>query len=377
MRIFFWIVFFIVFYTHIGYPLTVLALSAIKKTDGLELEEYYPTVSIVIPVHNEEKTISDKIKNSLSLEYPAGRLRIVIVSDCSTDRTNEIVKEYESERLRFIFYKERKGKLSAIIESLNHAEGEILIFSDADTLLEKDAIKNIVKPFEEKNTGAVSGNLEYYVPGKSSKWRNLYWAAEQSIRFAEAKLGALCFVSGPFWAMRRRLFPEHLPLYALDDTVIPMHIVKQGYRVTIQKKAIARTMPNPSPKSDFISTKRNVNMALQAIFYHNVLLNFFRYPLISFSLLWHKIMRWLTLILLLALFLANSRLLSVNFYKYIFMYQAVFYMLAIAGFFMPKLRENIIFLLPFYTCLNVLASLVGFWRSIFDKRIIFWQTPRV
>jgi len=373
----FWISFMFILYTYAGFPLTLWLLAAFKRS-GHEVDEgFYPAISLVIPAYNEEKIIEEKIKNSLSLEYPEDKFQIVVISDGSTDKIGQIVKRHENSRLKFISYAERFGKLEAIKNSIGAFSGDVLIFTDADVILEKNALLNIVKPFKEKLTGAVSANLEYSAPGNFFNFRNLYWKIEQSVRMNEAKLGVLCFVAGPFWAARKDLMAFDVPAHAAFDAVIPMGIVRQGYFVTAVPDARAVTLPYACAKEDFKALSRTVNRGFQAILYNKSLLNFFKYPLISFCLIWHKLMRWLTPFFLFALFLSSIALSSDIFYRYMFMGQVIFYAFAAIGFLVPRARKVIFFLLPFYVCLNLAASFTGLWQSIFNKRLTFWQTRRI
>jgi len=376
MIILFWSVLALVVYTYIGFPLTLWLLSNIRGKIPLNEEAFYPTVTLVVSAYNEEVGIEEKLKNCISLEYPREKIQIIILSDGSTDNTNQIVKDHEGQNLKLVIFSEHRGKHQTIKDSLSMMGGEILIFTDADVTLKKDALVNIVKPFREKHVGAVGGNLEYRAVSSSFRYRNYYWMAEQYVRLRESDLGAMCFIPGPFWALRKELFPLDVPLHAAIDAVIPMRVISAGYAVVMAENARAATLSCSSVPSDARTLVRTVNRGFQAILHNAQLLNVFRYPIISFCLIWHKLMRWLTIFLLFILLLSSLKLSGISFYRYLFIGQIIFYLLALTGAVSAKARRIPVIQLPYYICSNLLASFVGLWQSIFNKRISRWQTNR-
>ena len=380
MKILFWSAFFIIFYAYIGFPVTLLVLSLFKKQAPLPREEYYPAVSMIIPVHNEELIIEEKIKNSLSLDYPAGRFQIIVASDNSTDKTDAIVSGYQNtaKNIEFFSCGARGGKLSVMKKAVERATGEILVFTDADAVLEKDAVKNIVMPFSGSSIGAVSANVRYFIPALQLKGRDFYWGIENFIRLFQARLDSLCMVTGPFWAVRKYLFYRDAPLYAIDDAVLPMYVVKRGYKVVVCVNARAKVLAHPTIAADFMGIKRVANGGFRAVIHHRQLLNFLHYPITAYCLLWHKIMRWPTIMFLVVLFLTNSALFNSGayFYRVLFLLQSVFYFAAALGLAAPVFRRYVFFQIPIYLVSNWTAIFIGFFEVILGRKVLSWHSPR-
>ena len=198
METIFWLAFAGALYAYFGYPLFLTALARIhpKKLDLLSNAEL-PSVSILIPAHNEEAVITDKIKNTLNLDYPSDKLEVVVVSDGSVDRTDEMVKEFTAEYpLKFYRVESRKGKANALNTGLQHVNGDIIVFSDSSIILEKDALKAITKGFADPIVGCISG--EDHIPGGGGE--GLYGRYELYLRNLESQTGSIVGASGSFYA---------------------------------------------------------------------------------------------------------------------------------------------------------------------------------
>jgi len=232
--------------------------------------------------------------------------------------------------------------------------------------------------FAVSGIGAVSASVRYTSPGASIKGRGFYWAIEDFIRSSQAKLDSLCMATGPFWALRKKLFYRSAPLYAIDDAVLPMYVVRRGYRVVVSKAAKVDVLAHCSIKEDFWGIKRVANGGFWAVINNGELLNFSKHPMIAYCLLWHKIMRWLTVLFLAALFLSNTALLNsgIYFYRVLFFTQSVFYFFAFAGLMLPAFRKFAVFQFPLYLVSNWIAIFIGFFEVILKRKTPAWQSLR-
>lgn len=228
----FWSSLGLVTYTYAGYPLLITALARLRprKTWTAPIE---PTVSVVLAVHNEERNIARKIENLLSMDYPAAKLQIVVVSDGSTDRTEEITTGFEGRRVTLVRIDRQGGKAAALNSGVHRASGEVVLFCDARQRIDPGALRALVPLFADPQVGAVSGELML----EGSKGPGVYWAYEKRIRAAEGKVDSVVGATGALFAIRRHLFQDIPPDSLLDDVYTPMQIVLQGHRVLFQPEA--------------------------------------------------------------------------------------------------------------------------------------------
>lgn len=358
-----------------GYPILIRTLSYGRRWSRPE-REYFPTVTLIIAAHNEEQVIREKIENVLSQDYPEDKLQIIIASDASTDRTNEIVKNYSDKGIKLYDQKEHRGKSAAlnyVVE--NMAKGEIIVFNDATTFLERDSIRRIVSYFSDDKIGAVAGKLIFKGPKDSSITLNhgLYWGYEEFLRESESKAGYLPFVSGAFYAIRKTLYtpvPENLP----DDSISPLGVYKQGCTVVYAKNALAYETGAENASGEFRIKTRGVIRELSSIFHFKELLNPFKYPMLSLVLISHRMLRWSVPIFLIALFLANLDLFGNPLYRAFFWMQISFYLLATCGL---LIKKNIrIISLPFYFSLVNIAALWGIIKFLSGQKLSTWKSVR-
>ncbi|MEW6606669.1 MAG: glycosyltransferase family 2 protein [bacterium] len=357
-------------HTYIFYPLILILLSLVAKKGVARDENFLPAVSLLVAAYNEEKIIREKVENSLSIDYPKDKLEIIITSDGSTDKTNEIVAEYKD-----IILKElpRAGKITAVNKTLPQATGEIIVLSDANTMYEKDAIKKLIRNFKDETVGGVTGKVlltsekATYGQGES-----LYGKYERYIQKKESQIFSVIGVDGAMYAIRKNLFKRIPPEIILDDLVNGMNIVKQGYRVIYDESAVGYEDTAASSKGEFIRRVRVSGGGFQMIV-KNQGVPSIKQPFLLFQFISHKLFRWLTPFFLIILFTTNLFLININlFYKICFICQSLFYLLAlIGGFFKLKALGT-----PFYFCLIQLASLIGVYRLITGKLRVTWTKGR-
>jgi len=384
----------LILYVYFGYPLLLIVLSKFIKrpTKKGYIES---TISLIIAVYNEERVIEDKIKNSLELDYPERKLQIIVASDGSTDKTNDIVEEliehyscnYELGSNEKDIYPEiilnvqaeRKGKSAALNDTvLRVAKGDIIVFTDATTFLKEDAIKKLVRNFSDEKIGAVCGKIFFNNPYDSSISQNesLYWKYEEFLRKKESEIGVLPFVSGAFYGLRKHLYTPvkaGLP----DDSVSPLGVYKKGYRAVFEEETVAYERSANTLNGEFKIKSRGVVREMGAIFSFKELLNPFKYPLLSWVLFAHRLLRWLVGFFLAGIFITNLFLLGGSFYNLTLGCQIIFYSLALIGFlFRKELRAWRVLTLSFYFCLVNTAAMWGIIQFLLGKNKAVWEPVR-
>jgi cellulose synthase/poly-beta-1,6-N-acetylglucosamine synthase-like glycosyltransferase len=332
LRISFYASLFILFYTWLGYFL-LLALLAKFYNKKWKQQNIYPSITILLTVHNEEKLISKRLDNLLSQDYPVGLFEVLVASDGSTDKTNKITGSFIVRDKRIRLYVTSGGGKSATQNSaVPLAKNDVIVLTDADTLFETDTVKQIAKNFADKRVGCVSGRLELNrVPGSVAENQGSYWKFEMALRRMESQIGVMHTATGQVMAFRKDLFRHFDPKYG-DDCIIPLDILEQGYRVVHDDEAIAYDSFPSSVKGELRArtrmTLRNITCTLSKY----RLLNPFRHPGLCWAIISHKILRWLTPFFMLAALVSNVFLVSEGtFYLTTGVAQALFYLLGLVG----------------------------------------------
>lgn len=374
MKLLFWSSFWLIFYTYIGYPLLAYVLSRCYP-QRLRGKYTYPKVSILMAVYNEEKRLEAKLKSLQTLDYPEERLEILIGSDGSTDRTDEIISRYMSRRIKFVRQPQRRGKPSVLNLLVPQASGEILVFTDARQQLDKNVLNELVKHFADDKVGSVSAALFYLdetTGSKTNQGIGLYWKYEKFIRTCESRTGSMLGATGALYAIRRQLFsalPEDL---ILDDVYVPMKVVEQGYRAIFDPKAKLFDTVFKNPREEFIRRARTLAGNYQLFFYLRGLFN----PLkgkIAWQFCSHKVLRLLVPFLLITLYVSSAFLAAhhIKGYGAFFILQSLFYVLALAG--KVSRRANPILDVPYMFCMMNAAAVVGLYRLIRRTQGILWD----
>ena len=380
LEIIFFIFIVIILYVYFGYPLIIIIVAALNRKTVQKDDNYEPAVSLIISAYNEEGVIQEKLKNCLSLEYPKEKLEIIVFSDASTDRTDAIVKQFESEDIILIQLPERKGKTAGQNLAVTYAKNEIIIFSDANALYREDAIRKIVRNFHDPSVGCVCGELVYYSEDKSliGDAENVYWDYEKFIKKQEDKAASILGANGSIYAVRKSLF---VPLTEdiISDFIEPFKIIEQGYRVVYEPEACSFEQSTTNFIEEYYRKKRIINRSFYSLLYFKSFLNPVKYPLLSFQLLSHKILRWLIPFYLPVIFIVNLFLLDSLFFQITLGLQVLFYGTAWLGYVLEKNHwHNILFYTPFYYCLVNIASLeaiISFF--IKKKKVVTWNPIRI
>ena len=340
--------------------------------------EYEPQVSILIAAHNEEEYIGKTLENKLSLQYPVEKLEIIVVSDGSNDNTDSIIKQYESRGVMLVRQEPRSGKTAALNMAVPMTRGEILVFSDANSLYADDALTRLVQNFSDPGIGYVTGKMIYIHPDGSSigDGCTAYMKYENILRRSETRLGSIVGVDGGIDAVRRNLYrsmnPDQLP-----DFVLPLHVVEKGYRVVYEPQAMLREQALKDVGDEYKMRVRVSLRALWALSDMRSLLSFKTNPLFAWQLWSHKVLRYVSFIFLIGLYFSNLLLWGENiFYNLFFVIQNMAYISVGLYPFIEKrgYKLRILNLLRYFIFIN-LASAHAFFKFLFRQKQITW-TPR-
>lgn len=380
MTILFWTAILLISYVYLGYPLLLRALTALVGGKEVARGEIEPRVTLMISAYNEERVMGEKLRNSLALDYPKEKLEILVVSDCSTDRTDEIVRGFSSQGVVLNRMETRRGKTWGLNESVPKSSGEILLFSDANALYRSDAVQKLVRNFHDPEVGCVTGESQYIDTDRSSVgWQeDCYWNYERLLKIDETWRGSMVGSDGAIFAIRRGLY-EPLHESDINDFVVPLQIVKKGFRCVYEPEAVCKERGTVRYEEEFRRKVRVVNRSVYALRKMKGLLNPFRFGWFSFQLLSHKVLRWCMPIWLGVLLLSNLALSGRGgFYRLSLYAQGFFYMLALAGgglstFRMKGIR---IITIPYYFCMVNTAAFCGIMKGLMGRVQVIWNPER-
>jgi cellulose synthase/poly-beta-1,6-N-acetylglucosamine synthase-like glycosyltransferase len=373
MEVLFWTSLMLIVYVYIGYPVILLLCSWIFKKP-VKKDEFYPTVTLLIPAYNEEKVIEDKIKNSLEIEYPKDKLSIVVISDGSDDMTDEIVKKYTDKGVILKRFGDRMGKVGVLNRAMQEVTSDIVIFSDANTMYKKDAVKKLIYNLADTSVGAVTGDVRLASEKVSfGHGERLYYRYERFIQQKESNIGSIVGVDGAMYAIRKNLYLPPSNNIILDDFVISMNVGIQGYRVIYEPEAIAYEETSPTWRDEFKRRPRITAGAYQALWQKEGVPTW-KNKLLLFEYISHRLLRWILPFFLILLFVSNCFLLDNLGFRICFIVQCIFYILAIIGWITDTRIK--LFSIPFYFCLVNLGALLGFFRWLFNTQQVTWEKGR-
>jgi biofilm PGA synthesis N-glycosyltransferase PgaC len=328
MKWVFWLAAGLVAYTYVGYACW-LRLRMLWRFHPVRRGSSTPVVSIAMVVRNEEQTLEAKLQNLLGLDYPADRCQIIVVSDGSTDRTEEILRAYaRNSRVHIVLNQMAQGKASGLNDAIDLAQGEIVVFTDARQPLERGAVRFLVENFADPDVGCASGELMLgdATTGESGEGLSLYWRIEKQVRKLEAASDSVVGATGALYAVRRELLTRVPPGTILDDVYLPMQVVRQGKRVVLDARARAWDHPNQGMGREFSRKVRTLSGNYQLLQLAPWLLS--RSNPIRFEFVSHKLLR-LAVPFALAAMLAASFLLRGTFYRGTLILQLAFYALSV------------------------------------------------
>ena len=386
-EILFWAAVAAIIYTYAGYPVVLFLLSSAsqvardlrflltrgeRRTTLGEADEW-PTVTLIVSAYNEEDIIGAKIENSLALDYPRDKLEIVVASDGSTDATNEVAASYAEHGVKLISYTDRRGKVSVLNRTVPEAAHDIVALSDANTMYEPQAIRNLVKHFSNDDVGVVVGEMVLESPNQEHKGECRYWRYEAILKFMENKLGAILGANGGFYAIRKGLFVPVPDSTIIDDFVIPLKIAEKGYRQVYSPEARATEETAADVGAELVRRKRIAAGNFQSIFLLWRLLNPFR-GYICFTFVSHKMMRWCAPFFMIVALAANIPLLVASpRYIMLFVLQLLFYGGAWLGWRSsnPLLRK--LCAMQYYFVSMNIGMLLGFCNFLRGTQEVTWE----
>jgi len=382
----FWIGLAVAVYAYLVFPAAVWALARVRiksRADNAVGGVPAAGVTVIIPAYNEELHLAARIRNVLDSDYPRHLLDVVVVSDASTDRTNEIATTFAPEGVRLVVQERRQGKTAGLNRVLGIARGDVVVFTDANTVFPPEAIRRLVSYFVDTRVGLVSGFTKYAVTtsGELAEATNAYTSLERTIKIAESRWGMCVGADGAIFAMRRSLY-RILRDDDINDLVLPLSVIDQGYRCVLADDAYCSENTGKDVHSEFRRQSRIANRSLRAISRHAHLLNPIRFPLFSFFLFSHKVVR-----LLVPLFLVASlgALVALSFSGGLYLWVAVAATLLITMTVASRIPFQLatsstpmgrVLRLANVLLVTNLAFLHGWWRFATGHSEITWQHDR-
>lgn len=358
LAIIFWIFIAVVFYTYIGYGILLYILVKIKesvcKPKDRILPDELPEVTLLIAAFNEQDIVAQKMENTMQLDYPTELLQIAWVTDGSTDSTNELLSRYD--RVRVLFEAPRRGKSAAVNRAMNYIHTPIIIFTDANTMICPEAIKEIVTEFTDPKVGCVAGEkrVAQLSMQDATAGEGVYWRYESALKTLDYRLYSAVGAAGELFAIRTNLYIKLPDDTLLDDFIMSMKIAQNGYKIAYCKEAYAIEEASANIEQE---AKRKVRISaggIQSIIRLHALLNVFRYGVLSFQYISHRVLRWsVTPVMLFALLPLNLALcIGLGFeslYGAILAMQVIFYALGLGGHILNKRKiKNKILFVPYY-----------------------------
>jgi len=390
LKIIFWIFFFLVFYTYIGYGVLLFFIIKTKRLLGLtksdsKNNDYEPDVTLFCAAYNEKDYVEAKVRNFWSMEYPKEKIRQIWVTDGSDDGTPEILQNYEG--VEVFHLDERAGKIAAMNRGMQFVKTPIVIFSDGNTMLGKESVRRIVNLFKNPKVGCVSGEKRILSNEKDNAVGNegIYWKYESKLKKWDAELYSVVGAAGELFAIRTDLYQFVETNTLLDDFIISLRIAKLGYTIQYDPEAYAIENSSANIKEEL---KRKVRIAaggIQSIVRLKELLNIFKFGILSFQYISHRVLRWTLAPLGLPVIFMLSFLLALQegifhfqtFFTEIFWVQVIFYIAALLGWFFENRKIKMkVFFIPYYFFIMNYAVYLGFLRYLKGGQSVKWERAK-
>jgi biofilm PGA synthesis N-glycosyltransferase PgaC len=382
----FWISLFIVFYAFIGYGMLLYILVKIKRLmvgePILPGAENLPTCTLIVAAYNEEAFIEEKIKNSLELNYPAGKLKFIFITDGSSDNTAAIVAKYP--QLIHMHSAERMGKMAAVHRAVADVTTDVMVFTDANTFLNADALINICRHYSNEKVGAVAGEKRVQITetADATAGEGFYWKYESKLKIWDSELYSVVGAAGELFSVRTNLY-QPVPLNAIiDDFMISMLIAKKGYKIVYEPDAYAMETASQDVKEEL---KRKIRIAaggIQSIIWLRSLLSPFKMPLLSFQYISHRVLRWTVVPFLMLLALLLNLLIVAGgkpafIYQLLLWAQIAFYGMSLLGWILEARQIKVkVFFIPYYFCMMNYAVIRGIIRYCNGKQSAIWEKAK-
>jgi cellulose synthase/poly-beta-1,6-N-acetylglucosamine synthase-like glycosyltransferase len=373
----FWLAAGALFYVYAGYPLFLAVVGLFAPKKHFE-PDYYPELTVLIAAYNEEDAIEKKLQQTLELDYPADKLEVLVLSDASTDRTDEIVRSYPDARVRLVRMEERRGKTFAQNQGVRQAKGEVLVFSDATAIYHAKALRYLACNYRDPKVGAVSGRYKYFDPGDQSPTglgSSAFWNYENLIKTMQSRIMTITGCCGCIYSVRKAAYTD-LAEDVISDLVQPLHVIQKGYRVRFEDRALAYEETTKSTGEEFRMRVRVVTRAMRGLLSVSPLLEPWKFGWVSFQLWSHKVLRWMVPLMLLLLLASNVALLNVPLYRWALAAQLLFYAASIVTALLPLHRLWKPLGLPLFFCTLNAAALVAMIDLCRGRKYVTWQTVR-
>jgi biofilm PGA synthesis N-glycosyltransferase PgaC len=387
MKILLWLSLFITFYAFFGYGILLFILIKIKrKLHGKPVlpvinHDTLPTCTLVVAAYNEEGLMDEKIKNSLALAYAENKLEFVFITDGSTDSTADIVGNYP--QVRHLHSDERKGKIAAVHRAMDMVTTEVVVFTDANTFLNTEALLNICRHYIDKKVGAVAGEKRVFsTSADATAGEGFYWKYESKLKTWDSELYTVVGAAGELFSIRRELYQPVSPDTILDDFMISLLVAGDGYRVIYEPEAFATESASQNVTEEL---KRKIRIAaggIQSILWLKALLNPFKIPVLTFQYVSHRVLRWtivpflMLLALLLNLIIVFQGSVELT-YQLLLLAQVGFYLAAVSGWILEEKHVKVkIFFIPYYFCMMNYAVIMGIFRFASGKQSAIWEKAK-
>ena len=383
MIILFWISLFLVFYTFFGYGIVLYLLVRLKRVFKPANRKKFifddlPSCTLIVAAYDEEDFIHEKIKNTLQLNYPEGRLELIFVTDGSSDRTPEMVAEYPA--IKLLHDTARKGKISAVHRAIEHVTTELIVFTDANTFLNKDALVLMCRHYAEPGVGAIAGEKRVLIEenADATAGEGFYWKYESKLKEWDSELYSVVGAAGELFSIRKSLYQPVPANSVLDDFMISMRIAEKGYQIIYEPNAYAQESSSANIAEEL---KRKIRIAaggIQSVIWLSGLLNPFKFPVLSFQYISHRVLRWtITPLLMVLTFILNGWLAVSHaglIYDLLFAAQVFFYIAALLGKVMEARKLKVkLFFIPYYFCVMNYAVMAGLFRFFFGQQSVIWE----
>src|SRR5579862_2867125 len=385
LKIIFWLSLFIIFYSYIGYGILLYVLVRIKKVfdrskpENAGKEPFEPEISLIVSAYNEQEFIERKIKNTLALAYPANKLKVIFITDGSSDNTHQIIVQYKN--ILSLHEPERRGKLAAMNRAMQFVTTPFVIFSDANTLLNVDCIKEIAKHYADARVGGVAGEKKVINDVENTAagvGEGLYWKYESFLKKLDSSFHSVVGAAGELFSVRTDLFEKEEGNVIIEDFVQSLKICIKGFVIRYEPNAYAIETSSASMKEE---QKRKVRIcagAFQAMVILKGLFNFFKYPRLSFQFMSHRILRWTICPIALVTLLISNVLVTTfsdeRVFQVILVLQISFYVCALVGWFFANKNIKLkILYIPYYFLFMNVAVFLGFKRFMMKQQTVLWE----
>jgi cellulose synthase/poly-beta-1,6-N-acetylglucosamine synthase-like glycosyltransferase len=344
LKVLFWVCLFIVFYTYLGYGMLLYLIIRIKRMvkgkkspTPMPTDEELPTMTLMICAYNEQDVVAEKMQNTRALDYPKDKFRVMWVTDGSNDRTNELLAAYPE--VDIVFSPERRGKTAALKHGLREVKTQYVAFTDANTMINPGAMKEIARQFRDKTVGCVSGEKRVAPRQEgemAAEGEGLYWRYESTLKKWDSELYSTMGAAGELYAMDPTLCRDVPDNALLDDFMMSMYVVDEGHRIAYAPDAYALEYGSADIHEESKRKRRIAAGGLQSIWWLRRMLNPFRQPLVTFQYISHRVLRWsVTPIAMIILLLVNIALVVLGtgiFFTIVLILQLLFYLAALLGY---------------------------------------------